>query len=98
MRALCMHSIHTHTHTAPLCLSLFHAARPPPPAQGGDARSKKKVVKASEKFKFHFDWDAKEDTSKDVNPLYNSLHREAAAAARVAGAWFLCFLGVVWVS
>jgi hypothetical protein len=45
------------------------------PAQG-DNKSKKKVMKASEKFRFNFDWDGKEDTSKDLNPLYNHLHRE----------------------
>lgn len=39
---------------------------------------KKKIVKASDKFRFNFDWDAKEDTSKDLNPLYNSLHRESS--------------------
>ena len=31
-------------------------------------------MKASEKFRFNFDWDAKEDTSKDLNPLYNQPH------------------------
>ncbi|KAF6265401.1 pre-mRNA-splicing ATP-dependent RNA helicase [Scenedesmus sp. NREL 46B-D3] len=41
----------------------------------GDNKSKKKVVKASEKFRFNFDWDGKEDTSKDLNPLYNHLHQ-----------------------
>lgn len=44
--------------------------------QGDDKFKKKKVVKASEKFRFNFDWDGKEDTSKDLNPLYNHLHRE----------------------
>lgn len=33
-------------------------------------------MKASDKFKFNFDWDNKEDTSRDLNPLYNNLHRE----------------------
>lgn len=41
---------------------------------GGD-REKKKVMKASEKFRFNFDWDNKEDTSRDLNPLYNNLHQ-----------------------
>ncbi|DAZ97125.1 TPA: hypothetical protein N0F65_010448, partial [Lagenidium giganteum] len=38
----------------------------------GKKAPKKKVVKASEKFAkiFQFDWDASEDTSKDLNPLY----------------------------
>jgi hypothetical protein len=44
-------------------------------SQGGE-REKKKVMKASDKFKFNFDWDNKEDTSRDLNPLYNNLHRE----------------------
>jgi hypothetical protein len=43
--------------------------------QGGE-KEKKKVMRASEKFRFNFDWDGKEDTSKDLNPLYNQLHRE----------------------
>ena len=43
--------------------------------QGGD-KEKKKIMKASDKFKFNFDWDNKEDTSRDLNPLYNNLHRE----------------------
>jgi hypothetical protein len=43
--------------------------------QGGD-KEKKKIMKASEKFRFNFDWDNKEDTSRDLNPLYNNLHRE----------------------
>ncbi|WIA22903.1 hypothetical protein OEZ86_009840 [Tetradesmus obliquus] len=42
---------------------------------GDDKFKKKKVVKASEKFRFNFDWDGKEDTSKDLNPLYNHLHQ-----------------------
>jgi ATP-dependent RNA helicase DDX23/PRP28 len=33
-------------------------------------------MKASEKFRFVFDWASSEDTSKDLNPLYNNLHRE----------------------
>jgi len=48
--------------------------------QGGD-REKKKVMKASEKFRFNFDWDNKEDTSRDLNPLYNNLHREFGPGA-----------------
>eukprot|EP00878_Enallax_costatus_P032756 GHUV01036022.1.p1 GENE.GHUV01036022.1~~GHUV01036022.1.p1 ORF type:complete len:474 (+),score=130.89 GHUV01036022.1:170-1423(+) len=41
----------------------------------GEEAKKKKIVKASDKFRFNFDWDAKEDTSRDLNPLYNSLHQ-----------------------
>mmetsp|Transcript_27138 Transcript_27138/g.76568 ORF Transcript_27138/g.76568 Transcript_27138/m.76568 type:complete len:683 (+) Transcript_27138:506-2554(+) len=40
----------------------------------GKEKVKKRVVKPSEKFKFNFDWEHTEDTSKDLNPLYNSLH------------------------
>jgi ATP-dependent RNA helicase DDX23/PRP28 len=38
----------------------------------GKTVKKKKVVKASEKFSkiFQFDWEASEDTSQDLNPLY----------------------------
>lgn len=38
----------------------------------GGKKEKKKILKPSEKFKFVFDWDASEDTSTDVNPLYAS--------------------------
>jgi hypothetical protein len=38
----------------------------------GGKKEKKKVGKPSEKFKFVFDWDASEDTSRDINPLYNN--------------------------
>ncbi|KAK9802687.1 hypothetical protein WJX73_005873 [Symbiochloris irregularis] len=40
---------------------------------GGD-KVKKKMLKPSEKFKFNFDWEATDDTSRDLNPLYNSTH------------------------
>jgi hypothetical protein len=36
--------------------------------------SRGQVLRPSEKFKFNFDWDAKDDTSRDLNPLYNNLH------------------------
>lgn len=38
----------------------------------GKTEKKKKVVKASEKFSkvYRFDWDASEDTSTELNPLY----------------------------
>ena len=42
----------------------------------GGERKKKKVLKATERFKFVFDWDANEDTSRDLNPLYQNLHGE----------------------
>lgn len=37
----------------------------------GLKKEKKKVIKPSEKFKFVFSWDASDDTSHDINPLYN---------------------------
>lgn len=40
----------------------------------GAGRERKKAPKAAERFKFVFDWDAKEDTSRDLNPLYQNLH------------------------
>ncbi|KAI8474201.1 MAG: pre-mRNA-splicing ATP-dependent RNA helicase [Monoraphidium minutum] len=40
----------------------------------GAEKERKRVVKASEKFRFKFDWDAQEDTSRDLNPLYQNLH------------------------
>ena len=36
----------------------------------GQKKQKKKVLKPSEKFKFSFDWDMNDDTSRDLNPLY----------------------------
>jgi len=40
----------------------------------GEGKKKKKVVKMSDKFRFAFDWELGEDTSKDVNPLYDKKH------------------------
>eukprot|EP01090_Pellita_catalonica_P019502 TRINITY_DN6668_c0_g1_i1.p1 TRINITY_DN6668_c0_g1~~TRINITY_DN6668_c0_g1_i1.p1 ORF type:complete len:593 (+),score=126.03 TRINITY_DN6668_c0_g1_i1:43-1821(+) len=37
----------------------------------GIKKPKKKSIKPSEKFKFVFSWDLGDDTSHDVNPLYN---------------------------
>jgi hypothetical protein len=54
--------------------------------QGGD-KEKKKIMKASEKFRFNFDWDNKEDTSRDLNPLYNNLHRECHGFFVPEAAW-----------
>jgi ATP-dependent RNA helicase DDX23/PRP28 len=36
----------------------------------GVKKKKKKVLKISEKFRFSFDWHADEDTSVDLNPIY----------------------------
>jgi ATP-dependent RNA helicase DDX23/PRP28 len=40
----------------------------------GAEKKKKKIAKATERFKFVFDWDASEDTSRDLNPLYQNSH------------------------
>lgn len=48
----------------------------------GQDKLKKRIVRPSEKFKFNFDWDAKEDTSRDLNPLYNNLHEAALMFGR----------------
>lgn len=40
----------------------------------GGEKKKKKVLKGAEKFKFNFDWAADDDTSRDLNPLYNQTH------------------------
>ncbi len=40
----------------------------------GAEKKKKKVLKGAEKFKFNFDWEAGDDTSRDLNPLYNQTH------------------------
>lgn len=35
---------------------------------------KKKTQKPGDKMKFQFDWGAEEDTSRDLNPLYQTPH------------------------
>jgi len=40
----------------------------------GVKKKKKKVLKISEKFRFSFDWAADEDTSVDLNPIYEKKH------------------------
>ena len=40
----------------------------------GLAKKKKRVIRPSDKFKFAFDWEAGEDTSRDLNPIYNNPH------------------------
>lgn len=48
----------------------------------GVKKEKKKVLKGAEKFKFNFDWAAGDDTSRDLNPLYNSTHESALLFGR----------------
>jgi hypothetical protein len=43
---------------------------------------KKKIMKPSEKFRFNFDWEAADDTSRDLNPLYNNTHEAALLYGR----------------
>lgn len=40
----------------------------------GGKKPKKRVVKPSEKFRFSFDWENTEDTSRDMNILYQNPH------------------------
>jgi ATP-dependent RNA helicase DDX23/PRP28 len=47
----------------------------------GGEKVKKKVAKASDRFKFKFDWEHTEDTSRDLNPLYDKKH-DAGAPVR----------------
>jgi len=48
----------------------------------GLKEKKKRFVKPSEKFKFNFEWDAGEDTSADLNPLYNHKFEARPALGR----------------
>lgn len=43
---------------------------------------RKKILKPSEKFRFNFDWEANDDTSRDLNPLYNNTHEAALLFGR----------------
>ncbi|KAF6137281.1 hypothetical protein GIB67_036318, partial [Kingdonia uniflora] len=40
----------------------------------GAKKPKKRVIKPSEKFRFSFDWENTEDTSRDMNVLYQNPH------------------------
>ncbi|PSR98463.1 DEAD-box ATP-dependent RNA helicase, partial [Actinidia chinensis var. chinensis] len=40
----------------------------------GSKKPKKRVIKPSEKFRFSFDWENTEDTSRDMNSLYQNPH------------------------
>ncbi|KVH95742.1 DEAD-box ATP-dependent RNA helicase 21 [Cynara cardunculus var. scolymus] len=40
----------------------------------GSKKPKKRVIKPSEKFRFSFDWENTEDTSRDMNILYQNPH------------------------
>eukprot|EP00798_Chlamydomonas_sp_ICE-L_P012530 gene12530-15746_t len=48
----------------------------------GGEKQKKKTMKPSDKFRFNFDWEVTEDTSKDLNPLYNNTHEAALLYGR----------------
>ena len=41
----------------------------------GKKKVKKTVIPPSQKFKFSFDWEATEDTSVELNSLYESKHK-----------------------
>ena len=38
----------------------------------GTDKVKKKTMRPSEKFRFNFDWEASNDSSRDLNPIYNN--------------------------
>lgn len=46
------------------------------------AKKERRIVKNSEKQKFVFDWSLNEDTSRDLNPLYNNTHEAALLFGR----------------
>lgn len=50
----------------------------------GVKKEKKKAAKISEKFRFAFDWGAEEDTSADLNPLYDKKHEALLLFGRAA--------------
>merc|ERR1712078_211705 len=37
----------------------------------GNQKERKKIAHPSERMRFLFDWDSQEDTSRDLNPLYD---------------------------
>lgn len=43
----------------------------------GTEKVKKKIRKPSEKFHLNFDWETTDDTSRDLNPIYNHTHEAA---------------------
>jgi len=53
----------------------------------GLRKEKKKIIKPSEKFKFVFAWDLSEDTSRDINPIYNN----KVEVRPQFGRGFICF-------
>ncbi|KAK9912218.1 hypothetical protein M0R45_036089 [Rubus argutus] len=40
----------------------------------GSNKPKKRVIKPSKQYRFSFDWEGTEDTSRDMNPLYQNPH------------------------
>ncbi|KAM7259182.1 hypothetical protein ACFE04_014923 [Oxalis oulophora] len=52
----------------------------------GFEKPKKRVIKPSEKFRFSFDWENTEDTSRDMNSLYQSPHEAQVLFGRGFGA------------
>lgn len=69
----------------PLCACIPEPrGAPPPPAATLRLRppaisAPAQILKATERMKFVFDWDAAEDTSRDLNPLYQNLHGRSGA-------------------
>lgn len=50
-------------------------------------KPKKRVIKLSDKFRFSFDWEHTEDTSRDINRLYQNPHEARPLFGRGALAW-----------
>eukprot|EP00899_Mesostigma_viride_P003847 jgi/Mesvir1/13463/Mv16523-RA.1 len=48
----------------------------------GQKKFKKRVMKPSDKFRFNFDWENTDDTSRDFNPLYQNPHEAAPLFGR----------------
>ena len=44
---------------------------------GGEPPRKRRVVRAGERSRFQFDWDASDDTTKEENPLFKDLQKDA---------------------
>lgn len=56
----------------------------------GDRKNMKKTGgKASDRFRFNFEWDASEDTSRDLNPLYQNPHGLFIVFFVVCGCFFV---------
>lgn len=73
--------------SSPLRFPNLYALPLPPPSHTATAPLllPSSSRQATERMKFVFDWDANEDTSRDLNPLYQNLHGAAARWAVHSG-------------